>query len=267
MNCGFMIVAQNNRSTNYIKCAEVLAKSLKNCMPHCNVTLLTDVAIKNSNFDQIVTFPHGDRCLDVQWKLENDWQVYDASPYTHTIKLEADMYVPRSIDHWWDILKDRDLFVSTTIRNYKGQISSVKHYRGTVLNNKLPDTYNAITYFRKSDLAAKFYEVVRDIFSYWDSYKEILHIHSRELASTDIVYSLAARIIGEEKCTDPALTSIGMIHMKKEINLGVNSDWSKEFVYEINKDSLRINTIPQLYPFHYHIKNFVHTLDEQMKNF
>jgi hypothetical protein len=62
-------------------------------MPDANVTIITTDML-----------PHGDQAPDSDWKLLNDWQVYEASPYDETIKLEADMFLPRSIEHWFDIL-------------------------------------------------------------------------------------------------------------------------------------------------------------------
>ena len=36
MTRGFVIVAENNATTDYMKCAEVLARSLKKVMPDCS---------------------------------------------------------------------------------------------------------------------------------------------------------------------------------------------------------------------------------------
>jgi hypothetical protein len=33
-------------------------------------------------------------------------------------------------------------------------------------------------------------------------------------------------------------------------------NWTDTLVYEILSNQLRVNTYPQMYPFHYHIKNF-----------
>ena len=41
-------------------------------------------------------------------------------------------------------------------------------------DNNLPDIYNAITYFKKSDTAERFYGIVRDVFENWEEYKAIL---------------------------------------------------------------------------------------------
>jgi hypothetical protein len=33
-------------------------------------------------------------------------------------------------------------------------------------------------------------------------------------------------------------------------------DWTNEFVYELTEDNIKINTVVQQYPFHYHVKKF-----------
>ena len=239
-------MAQNTKSTDYVSCAEVLKKSIHRVMPAANVTIITDL-------------PYGDQAPDSDWKLINDWQVYDASPYEYTIKLEADMIIPCNIDYWWDVLKERDLVVSNTIRNYKGSISDCKMYRNFITDNELPDVYNAITYFKKSELAKDFFNIVKIIFQNWEDYKKILKCNSDEIATTDWVYSIACHIMGVENTTLPAFKQFSMVHMKQHINDLLSETWTNELVYEYN-DHLKINTFPQFYPFHYHIKAFANTL-------
>lgn len=264
MNRGFIICAQNNGTTDYIKCATVLATSIKNTMPGARVTLLTDTLFDNDIFDQMITFPWGDQCADIGWKLDNDWQVYDASPYEYTIKIESDIYLPRSIDYWWDILSARDLNITSTIRNFKNEISSGRVYRKIFDDNSLPDVYNGITYFKKSNTAENFFSIVRDIFSNWKQYKLLFRMPEHEVATTDVVYAIAAKIIGVERCTLPQFTDMSFIHMKQHIIDGQTFDWRNELLYEIHPHCLRIETIPQLYPFHYHIKDFARTLESEL---
>lgn len=248
MTKGFVILAQNTEKTDYVKCAEVLKKSIIQHMPSANVTIVTEL-------------PHGDLAPDSNWKLINDWQVYEASPYDETIKLEADMLITSNIDHWWDILKINDVAVCTTIRNFKNEISHNRGYRKFIDDNKLPDTYNAITYFKKSDTGEYFFKVVRDIFENWDEYKTILQCNPTEEATTDFVYALACHIVGVEKTTLPGFTEFSMIHMKQFINDLPTEDWTNTLVYEILPDVLRINTCPQMYPLHYHVKTFANELE------
>ena len=238
-------MAQDTEKTSYTKCAETLKKSIVRVMPDANVTIITTEML-----------PYGDLAKDSDWKLINDWQVYEASPYEYTIKLEADMYIPRNIDHWWDVLSDRDVVVSSTIRNFKQEISDIRFYRRFIDDNKLPDVYNAITYFKKSAVAKQFFAIVKEIFENWEEYKKILKCNPDEVATTDWVYAIASHIMGEEKTTLPMFTEMSMVHMKSFINGTPTENWTDTFVYECLSDHIRIQTVPQQYPFHYHVKNF-----------
>ena len=240
MTRGFVIMAQDTEKVSYTKCAKALELSIKKAMPNANVTIITSDML-----------PHGDT-----GGYTNDWQVYEASPYDETIKLEADMIIPRNIEHWWDILNVNDVVVSTTIRNFKGELSDCRVYRKFIDENMLPDTYNSITYFKKSETAKLFYTVVKDIFENWQEYKAILKCNPNEEVSTDWVYAIACHIVGVEKTTLPNFTEMCMIHMKQYVNGIPSEDWTKTLVYEVLPETIRVNTYPQLYPFHYHIKSF-----------
>ena len=248
MNKGFVIMAQG---LDYEVCADVLKQSILNVMPNANVTIITTDML-----------PYGDQAPDTNWKLQNDWQVYEASPYDYTIKLEADMYLPKSIDYWWDVLQSRDLVVSTTIRNFKQEVSDIKAYRRFITDNKLPDTYNSITYFRKSELAEKFFNIVRDVFENWEQYRDMLKCNIDELCTTDWAYAIAAHILGEENTTLPQFKEMSMIHMKQFINGLPTQNWTDNLIYEQLTHTFRINTIPQLYPLHYHVKSLARELKE-----
>jgi hypothetical protein len=256
---GFVILAQNTDKVDYVKCAAALAKSIKKVMPDESITLITMDSIAREYvkyFDSIIELPYGDLEPDSDWKLINDWQVYEASPYEYTIKLEADMYIPKDISYWWDVLKERELVVSTTIRNFKQEISDVRVYRRFIDDNNLPDCYNAITYFKKSDLAEKFFMIVRDIFENWEQYRAILKCKTDELVTTDWAYAIASHILGIESTTLPSFTDMSMIHMKQFINGTYTEDWTDTFVYELLSNQIRVQTVPQMYPFHYHKKKF-----------
>lgn len=230
---------------DYVKCAEVLEKSIKRTMPNMDVTIVTTEML-----------PHGDQAPDTNWKLQNDWQVYEASPYDNTIKLEADMIIPRSIEHWFDVMSVRDVVVCTKIRNFKQEISDCRVYRRLIDDNQLPDVYNAITYFKKSDTAEKFFTIVRDVFENWEEYKKILKCNPEEKCTTDWAYSIACHMLGVENTTLPNFEELSMIHMKQWVNGLPTENWTDTLLYEILTNQIRINTIPQVYPFHYHIKNF-----------
>lgn len=263
MNRGYLIVAINNGDTDYVRLARVLRDSIHRSMPDAKVSVMTNVDITDSRWDHVI------KVFDVDnsdWKLGNDWQVYHATPYEYTVKLEADMYIPRNIDWWWDTLKDRDLHVCTTIRDFRGNISGEKFYRKTFTVNKLPDTYNAITYFRRSNTAENFYNYVQNIFENWDEWTKLLTYSTENRPTTDVVYGIAAKIVGEELTTIPWLTDISMSHMKPMIMGTITDRWWEQLTYEISPEVFRVNSYTQMYPIHYWGKEFAPIIDEELSH-
>ena len=266
---GYLIVADNTKDTNYIDCAIALARSIKLHTPHAQIALMTsNEATEELNiFDYVVGLPFGDQAPDSDWKLKNDWQIFYASPFRQTIKLEADMIVPHSIEHWWDILQKKDVVISTGARNYKNEYTTSRAYRKIFDLNDLPDVYNAITYWRRSQEAQEFFDLVRDLFDNWDEVKKSIKGGSSDPGTTDVIYALAAKIKGVENVTLPDTSYPSMIHMKPSINYLYGDDWTKEMVWELDKSKIRINTINQMYPFHYQIKEFSKILNEYYEQF
>jgi hypothetical protein len=113
--------------------------------------------------------------------------------------------------------------------------------------------YNAITYWRVSKTATDFFKLVRKIFTNWESYKTLLKF-PEEVPSTDVVYAMAAIIMGPERVTLPAGLGPTIVHMKRHINPIQSNDWTKELVWE--NDPFRINTVSQWGMVHYHIKEW-----------
>ena len=219
----------------YAKCAERLQDTILEWHPDANICIVTEDML-----------PHG--------KLSgyaNDWQCYWTSPYRHTIKLEADMWCAGPIDHWWDLFSTHNVVVSQGCRDFYDQTGKSRYYRKIFDDNYLPDVYNAITYWQVSDQAEEFFNCVRNIFENWEKYRTLLKFPD-EVATTDVVYAVAAVIMGVENVTLPAGPTI--VHMKKHMIPIVTEDWSKELVYEHTAPGVRINTVAQWGLVHYHIK-------------
>lgn len=260
---GYLIIAQDNPTTDYLACARLLARSLRQHDAKNKICLLTDQVPDNvDDFDIVRTFPFGDQSGDNEWKLHNDWQCFYASPFRQTIKIEADMVVPQSIAHWFDILQIRDIALTTGARDFRGQRSRSRYYRKIFDENQLPDVYNAITYWRLSKPAQDFFNLVKEIFSNWNEVVEILKFGRDQPLNTDLAYAIAAVIIGPEECLLP-LDVPSMIHMKTHINDLVSEDWTKELIWEISPGSLRINTLEQQWPFHYHVKSWAQKVSDE----
>ena len=259
---GYLVVAQNNKDTNYISCAEALAMSIRLVEPAAKICLLTDKTYKNPVFDYVELFPFGDRSGDADWKLQNDWQCFYASPFRETIKLEADMIVPHNISHWFDICSIQDVVCTIGAKNYHNQPAQSRYYRKIFDENNLPDVYNAITYWRLSQTAQIFFDTVRMIFENWEEVMKELKFGTGQPLNTDLAYSIALVVLGVENHTLPGIGP-SMIHMKSQINGISSEDWTQELIWEMHPGSFRINTVEQMWPVHYHVKSFAAVLQEQ----
>ena len=221
----------------YVRCAERLKSSILDWHPDANVTILTET-------------PYGKFS-----GYANDWQVFYTSPYRETIKLEADMLCAGPIDHWWTLFEQRDVVVSQGARNYYNQPATSRYYRKLFDDNNLPDVYNAITYWRVSKTASEFFNCVRNIFVHWNDYKKLLKFPEDE-PSTDVVYAMAAIILGTERVTLPTGLGPQIVHMKRRMISTATDDWTKELVWEHTNPGLRIQTVAQSGLVHYHIKDW-----------
>jgi hypothetical protein len=136
-------------------------------------------------------------------------------------------------------------------------LAKSRYYRKIFDQNDLPDVYNAITYWRLSKTAQDFFQLVKMIFEHWDSYKKLLKF-PEETPSTDVVYAMAAQIIGPKNVTLPKGLGPTIVHMKRHINPIQTNNWTKELTWENNP--FRINTVAQWGLVHYHIKDWSMTL-------
>ena len=244
---GYVVVAVNTATVDYVRCAAMLVQSLKTQHPDARVCLITDQPVANPVFDYVHLLP---AVSDNAYA--NDAAVFQLTPFRETIKLEADMLITSPIAHWWQLFRHRDVVISTGCRNWHGDVSTVRHYRRVFDENHLPDVYNAITYWRLSETAKEFFDLVRDIFANWEHVRTLIKF-APAVADTDLVYAMAAQIMGKQRVTMPFVTYPQIVHMKPH-HAGTTDRWTHELTWE--HDPLRINTHAQWGAFHYHIKEW-----------
>jgi len=205
MSRGFLWIAQNNSTTDYVELSLRLAESIKKHNKHNQICVITDERSKfQSKFVDVVRVLDDDDSDTHEIKWANEHKAFYVSPFTHTIKLESDMIWTSNTDWWWYHLWQHDLVFSVNCRNYKDEIVKQTPYRKLFERNYLPNIYNGLTYFRKSLLAKKFFEVTRTITENWQEVRSTMLINCHDpYPSTDVVYAMAYRVI------DP--TSRGLI--------------------------------------------------------
>jgi len=245
---GYLIPAVDTESVDYLSCAIRLAKSIRQWHPSANIAVITVKRCDDPVFDHVIPLPFGD-----QGGFANDWQCFAASPYRQTIKLEADMLCASPIDHWWTLFERRDVVVSQGARTFYDEPAESRYYRKTFDQNNLPDVYNAVTYWRLSMVAQEFFDLVKNIFEQWNEYKTLLKFPD-DVPTTDVVYAIAAVIMGPENVTLPPGLGPTIVHMKRHINPIQSDNWTKELTWENNP--FRINTVAQWGLVHYHVKEW-----------
>jgi len=222
MSKGFGIFAQNvyneGHECDYLRQAYALALSIKiNCGSDQKIFVMTNDEVPEKYrkvFDHIVEIPWGDMAENSMWKIENRWKMYHASPFEHTIVLDADCLVQRDVTHWWKILEQRDVCYSSRPLNYQGRPMQSTYYRKCFVANNLPMVYNTIHYFKKSDRAKAFFEMVEIIVNDWEKfYLRYAPLEYQKWSSMDLTCAIASKLLGmEEEITDPNF--IPFIHMK-----------------------------------------------------
>lgn len=237
---GYLILG----TESYIDCAVTLAKSLRYWHPKVKICLLTDVECDNAVFDFVKQLPWGNTG---GWT--NDWQVYHASPFHETIKLEADMLISGPVDHWWSHFRKLPVWISTGCRDQFGKFCPARYYRKIFDKNNLQDTYNAITYWRVSREAQEFFQNVRKCFDNWNEIKKEIQSSQEEPANTDLIYAL----LGEEYITPGYGPQI--VHKKQHILGTTTEHWDEVLIWEIDNGVFRINGHNQSGIVHYEQKH------------
>lgn len=263
---GVICMAQNNSSTDYVRLAYLQRLSLQLTNPGLLYALVTDQAsadamtlAQKSSFDHVIILPI-DWAKDQDWKQRNDWQLFALSPFTETIKVESDLLFTCSIAHWWRMLEHRDVVLSTGCRDYRGRLATSRAYRRMFDANHLPDTYSGLMYWRKSLTAANFFGKCKQLYQQWPTVQKEL-VQCDDPGSNDMVFALAAVLVGVDQVTLPAADFFNFVHMKTAIQTRSISDLNIELVPPV----IRINGHEQLYPVHYYNKDWV--TDEMINDY
>jgi len=262
---GFMTFAQNTANTDYLRLAYLQALNVKSLHPRWRYAVVVDtdtlsqVTEKHKRvFDYIIPVQADFNKPNSDWKLANEFQSYGLSPFKETIKLESDLLLPRNIAHWLNAFRFKDIVLSTGCKHYYGNASESRYYRKFFDDNLLPDVYNGLMYFRKSQNAFEFFKLAENIFINWEDIKERAVKNCREdTPSTDVLYAITAQLYGRERCTLPSFDFINFVHMKPNIQ-GWSSvqPWYKTVMAEHDGDIIRVNNLNQYSPVHYYDKDY-----------
>lgn len=264
---GYFTFVQNSPTVDYLELAYLQALSIKATQNINSYAIAVDSEtrekITHEHMEVIDYFVHipdwDDEAKSQSWKLNNEWQAWNLTPFKETVKLDSDILFTRNIDHWWPIMQKKEVCCTTKIRDYEGNIADDSYYRQLHKKNNLPSLYSGFTYFRFSKTSMDFFAMVKFVFQNWAFFRDEVLIDCRhDKANTDEAYAIASVLIGEENCYNPAIDIPTFTHMKGPIQgWGANIDWTKYLYAQLDSDAdLTVGFNRQIYPFHYVTKEF-----------
>lgn len=197
MSKGFVWFCQNNADTDYARLSCELARTIKKYNSQNQICVIVDKesVFKSKYVDYLKILPSDD-AEGHSKKFANEHKVFNLTPFTHTIKLEADMVWNSPTDWWWYYLCQHNLIFSIDCLDYHEQKVKDTFYRPFHQENFLPNLYNGMTYFRKSIWAKQFFDICSVIVKNWIKVREnMLKRCFDEVPTTDVVYALAYRLL------------------------------------------------------------------------
>ena len=276
---GYLTFAQNsvefsdNDATyvDYVRLAYALALSIK--ATQTDVTNLS-IAITPGQklddkykevFDEIIEIPWGDMAEKSYKKFQNEWKAGFITPYDKTIKLEADMIMTDSIDHWWNYFDIHDFLFTHKVVNYRNEEITSRKCRHTFDSNALPNVYNGVMYFDKNTpTALEFFKMAEMISKDYDTFStEFLDFTRPKTLDKDTVYGLATHLTQlDDKIVRDDVPVPTFVHMKRELmnwELAYeDKEWYKCVDYWFDADMhLYVSSFKQHLPFHYQHKEFM----------
>jgi hypothetical protein len=254
---GYLTIACNTPAVDYLRHAYRLAESIKDTQQINSVSVIVnEMALKNIDskiskmFDTIIPTHLN--------KFEPEAKLWHLSPYKQTIKIESDMLMSASIDHWWPILDEKDIAFTTDVYKPNGSIITSRSQRKIFDDNDLPNIYTGLFYFRFSKDSQKFFSIASAIFDNWKWFRDNFLKNCRyNEPVTDEVFAIAAKIYGIENCTLSGSVP-SFVHMKNPL-LDIPNDgpWWEYMNWEKSGTDIRIAHYQQHLPIHYCNKKFL----------
>ena len=265
MTKGIVVLAQNNSSDNYVEQACALAMSLR-VHNNTNISIVTNDIVPTEYqklFDQIIPIPFNDSAENSDWKIENRWKLYYASPYDETIVMDTDMLVLQNIDTWWKFLSNYEMFFTSSVLTYRGNRADTNYYRKTFIDNNLPNLFSGFHYFKKCEFAQKFYSWLELVANNWEAFYEIhlLAASRPKHMSIDVCAAIVTCILKcETTITNKYAKFPSFTHMKAHCQgwKDVQTSWQDQVgVYISTNTSLKIGNYVQSGILHYTEDNFL----------
>lgn len=270
---GIVMLAQNSED-DYVKQACVNAMSIHATNPDARVSLVTNDPVPEKYkqfFDYILKIPFGDQAKSTSWKIQNRWKIYHATPYDQTLVMDTDMLVLQDINKSWARLSNKDMFFTSKVKTYKGEVMQDEFYRKTFIANKLPNVYSALHYFQKNHFSYEFYTWLEQIVkNHEDFYQKHAPKKYQKHCSIDVSMAIVVKLLGIEPQVLDENEPLTFVHMKAN-NQGweqpVNEWLDKVPVYQKPNLELKLGNFKQDTILHYTEKSFVDIVAKKYEDF
>lgn len=253
MSNGICILAQNNKTTDYVRQAYALALSVLANDPGTNISLITNDTIPDyykNVFDKIIPIPWGDMAKG-DWKIENRWKVYHVTPYRNTIVFDTDMLILDSLSNTWDWY---NLAFTNQVKTYRNEIVTSNYYRKTFVENELPNIYTGMYQFSKCESTRQFFVLLDIIIKNWEIfYKKYAPKSMQRWCSFDLSVAIAVKILDLEGYVLNNSNMLSFTHMKPMVqNLSnISSKWLENLTVDYGNNDIYINGFKQSGVLHY----------------
>lgn len=266
MSKGYIAIAQNNPTYDYLNMTYALALSLKATQKENAICVAVDEPTKalitdkhREVFDHIVDIPFGDMASPSKWKIHNKWKYPFMTPFDETIILDSDVVFTESVDHWWDHLNKRDVWACTNVKTFRNEDVTSNYYRKKFVELELPNIYSNFTYFKQSELTFEMFKMVELVMKNWNVYYDkFLKGIGQNWMSADLAYAYAIKTLDivEETCDNDIIDMPTFVHMKSQVqninNTKIDKIWTNSITSDLSDDlEVTIGNFKQTYPVHY----------------
>ena len=194
---GYVIVAMADFEYQQ---ATALAYSIKLHNKDASVSLLTNYTDRvphhfHDVFDYLIELPYG----STDTTATNEWQIYWATPYVHTMVINCASLVKENHSSLWNYLIDQvDICFFTEASNFKGAPLVNKRATAFEKNYNFKNVYSSMYYFKyDTDIALSYFKLAdvfmqnwREVFSHY-----FTDVHKPDWYDADVMHSILNTIV------------------------------------------------------------------------
>lgn len=258
---GFLMYA---KGFEYVKQAYLCAMSIRATKNSYPVSIVTADEVPEEYkwaFDQIIKTPWYTESSS-RFQTEHRWKLYHVTPYEETIVLDTDVLVLQNLDYLWNFFSNYDIYYPTRVFTYRKDLITSDYYRKAFSANHLPNVYNTLHFFRKSEKSKIYYTWIELISNNWELfYGHFCKEYFPKQPSMDITCAIAAKIMDiDTEITNVKQDMPMLVHMKPAIQGWKNKAETWQDIvgtYLTDRLNLKIGNFLQDTVFHYTENDFV----------